>query len=48
VPLSGPDIIAFDPRLNRGQVVRALNRLTDRGWLTSTYAKGKKSAYLPT
>src|SRR5262249_44384578 len=47
VPLSVADIFAYDPCLNRGQVIRASKRRAGGGWLSETQKRGKKAPSLP-
>ena len=46
--ISAGDILAYDPNLKRGQILRAVNRLVAGGWLIETQQSGKKTTYLPT
>ena len=46
--ISAGDILAYDPSLNRGAVLRAIKRLVAGGWAIETRQSGKKTTYLPT
>lgn len=47
IPLSAGDLERFDQQISYGQARRALDRLTESGWLIAS-ALGRKNAYLPT
>ncbi len=48
VPLSAADIARYDTTLSRGAALRALDWLTERGWLVQQIATGRKTHYTPT
>ena len=48
VPLSPGDLTIFDPSLTHGATTRALQRLSETGYLLPTDVGGRKHAYIPT
>ena len=47
ISISANDLLELDPSLSYGQSVRALNWLSENGWLIPTVRPGQKTRYVP-